>query len=384
MVIRRSHLSQLEGLLQRHQVVAILGARQVGKTTLARQLAERAEQPVLYLDLEDPEDLAALEDPKLVLQGHRGLVILDEIQRMPELFPLLRVLADRPDRPARFLILGSASPDLLRATSESLAGRIAYHRLGGFSCDEVGSEFADRLWLRGGFPRSYLAESDAASLEWRQAFIQTFLERDLPQLGIRIPAVTLHRFWTMLAHYHAQVWNGAELARAFGVSESTVRSYLDILTGALVLEQIAPWHENISKRQVRSPKVYLGDPGLLHALLGIETADDLMRHPKVGASWEGFALAEIARHLELRPEDRYFWATYTGAELDLLVLRARQRLGFEIKRTTTPKTSKSMHSASETLALDELYIVHAGSRSYPMRPGIKALALGDLGTLKPR
>ena len=381
MIIREKHLGHVESLLTRHPIVGILGARQIGKTTLARQVADRSKEPVLHLDLEDPEDLALLDDPKLTLQDHVGLIILDEVQRRPELFPVLRVLVDRPNNRARFLVLGSASPDLLRQTSESLAGRIAYHWLGGFTCEEVGKENADRLWLRGGFPRSYLSESDGTSLEWRREFVRSFLERDIPQLGFRVPSTTLHRFWSMLAHYHGQLWSGAELARAFGVAESTVRSYLDILTGALVLDQLPPWHENISKRQVKSPKVYLTDSGLLHALLDIETPTELERHPKIGASWEGFVLKEIFRHLDLRPEDRYFWATHTGSELDLFVPRGQRRLGFEVKRTTAPKTTKSMHSARTTLGLDRLCVVHAGTRSFPMQDGIDAVAFEHLDTL---
>ncbi|MBI2403300.1 MAG: ATP-binding protein, partial [Gemmatimonadetes bacterium] len=266
-------------LLDRYPTVGVLGARQVGKTTLARQVGERFRGPVLRFDLEDPDDLARLSEPKLALGRLEGLVVLDEVQRRPDLFPVLRVLVDRPGAPARFLVLGSASPDLLRQSAETLAGRIAYHELGGLALDEVGIAALDRLWLRGGFPRAYLARSAGESFEWRRTFIGTFLERDLAQLGVRIPGVTMQRFWRMIAHYHAQVWNGAELARAFAVAASTVSRYLDILTGALVLRQLPPWHENIAKRQVRAPKVYVSDSGLLHALLALGRREDLEGHP---------------------------------------------------------------------------------------------------------
>ncbi|MBC8426008.1 ATP-binding protein [bacterium] len=381
MIQRTRHLTHVERLLDESRVVAILGARQVGKTTLARQIADRYDGPVLSFDLEDPDDLARIEEPKLAFGDHEGLIVIDEIQRRPELFPVLRVLVDRSDNPARFLVLGSSSPDLLRQTAETLAGRIAYHRLGGFSLDEVGREHGERLWIRGGFPLSFLAADDAASLRWRENFIATFLERDIPQLGFRVPGPTLHRFWSMLAHYHGQVWNGAELARAFGVSESTVRNYLDILSGALVLDVLQPWHENLRKRQVKSPKVYLSDTGLLHALLGLETARDIGGHPKVGASWESFVLGELVAHLGVRREDCHFWATYSGAELDLLIVRGNRRLGVEIKRTTSPRTTKSMHAAIESLGLDGLWVIHAGEHDFPMTDNINAVALDSLATM---
>ncbi len=378
MIPRERHLARLLQLLERHPVVAILGARQVGKTTLAREIMARHPGPAVRFDLEDPDDLARLREPKLALGGLHGLVVIDEVQRRPDLFPVLRVLVDRPGRDTRFLILGSASPDLLRQTSETLAGRIFYHELEGLALDEVGPSASDRLWLRGGFPRSFLAPSDAASAEWRRGFIQTFLERDIPQLGIQIPGPTLHRFWRMLAHYHGQLWNGAELARAFGVSASTVRRYLDLLTAALVVRQVQPWHENLSKRQVRSPKVYIADPGLLHALLGIETRDDLEGHPKVGASWEGFVLREVVARLGARPEECHFWATHAGAELDLLVVRGRLRLGFEVKRTTAPALTRSLRSALESLRLDRLDLLHAGDHTFPLAEGARAVAFGRL------
>lgn len=378
MIPRPRHLRQVTGLLEQAPVVAILGARQVGKTTLAREIAAGFGTPAAFFDLEDPDDLARLSEPKLALHRLEGLVVIDEIQRRPDLFPVLRVLADRSSLPARFLILGSTSPELLRQSSESLAGRIAYHELNGFALDEVGADALDALWWRGGFPRSFLAGSNAASARWRQSFIRTFLERDIPQLGSQIPAVALHRFWRMLAHYHAQVWNSAELARAFGVGASTVRRYLDLLTGALVVHQLQPWHENLSKRQVRSPKVYLDDSGLLHALLGIDTRDGLESHPKVGASWEGFVLREVMAKLGTSFRECFFWATHGGAELDLLVMKGGHRLGVEVKRTTSPAMTRSMWAALESLHLDRLLLVHAGEHSFPLAERVEAVAFREL------
>jgi predicted AAA+ superfamily ATPase len=378
MIARERHLERLTWLFRTFPVVAILGARQVGKTTIARALGERWGQPVTRFDLESAADLALLADPELTLGPLQGLVILDEIQRRPELFPLLRVLVDRPDRDTKFLVLGSASPDLLRQTSESLAGRIGYHRLHGLALDETGPAALDRLWLRGGFPRSFLAPGEAESFEWRRSFLQTFLERDLPQLGIRTPAETLRRFWSMVAHYHAQTWNGAEIARAFGVGESSVRRYLDLLTDALVLRQLPPWHANVSKRQVRSPKVFVEDSGLLHALLGIESATDLAGHPKVGASWEGFLIKEIVERLNARTEECFFWATHSGAELDLLIVSGQKRLGFEVKRTTAPRLTRSMAEVRETLDLERLDVIHAGERTFSLAQNVRAVAAGEL------
>lgn len=378
MIARTRHLKILSGLLERHPVVAIVGARQVGKTTMARQLVARRPGEATIFDLENPDHLARLAEPMLALADLEGLVVIDEIQLRPELFPLLRVLVDREAAPARFLVLGSASPDLLRQSSESLAGRIIYHQLEGFALDEVGNERYRRLWLRGGFPRAYLAESAAASAEWRRGFVKTFLERDMPQLGIRIPPETLRRFWTMLAHLHGQTWNGSELARAMGVGHATVRRYLDLLTSALVVRQLPPFFSNIGKRLVRSPKVYIADSGILHTLLGLETRDDLELHPKVGASWEGFALAEVTTHLGARSEECFFWGTHGGAELDLVVQRGRRRIGFEFKRTTAPRTTRSMHHALEDLELDRIDVVHAGSDTFPLGERFRALALARL------
>ena len=379
MIRRERHLETVQHLLERNPVVALLGARQVGKTTLARELVDRRAETAIRFDLEDQDDLARLAEPKLALGALDGLVVIDEVQRRPDLFPVLRVLVDRPQVKTRFLILGSASPDLLRQGSETLAGRIAFHELDGFALDEVGAEQSDAVWLRGGFPRSFLAPTDEDSAAWRREFVRTFLERDLPQLGIQVPSATLHRFWSMLAHHHGQVWNAAELARSLGVAGSTVRRYLDLLTGALVVRVLQPWHENLGKRQVKSPKVFVADSGLLHTLLGIIRRDDLERHPKVGASWEGFVQREIMRQIGARPEECFFWATHAGAELDLLVIRGRRRLGFEIKRTTSPSVTRSMHAAFEALGLERLEVIHAGEHTFPLRDRIRAVAFGRLG-----
>ncbi len=358
--------------------MAILGARQVGKTTLARELIEHDERPAEVFDLENPADLARLSEPMLAFKDLEGLVVLDEIQRRPELFPVLRVLADRPGSQIRFLILGSASPDLIRQSSESLAGRIAYYELGGFTLDEVSPDRMKQLWLRGGFPRSFLAEDDEAGAEWRREFIRTFLERDVPQLGVRIASATLRRFWTMLAHFHGQVWNASEFGRSFGVADTTVRRYLDLLTSTFVVNQLQPWHENLRKRQVKAPKIYLTDSGLLHSLLNLETFVDVERHPKLGASWEGFALNEVRVRLGARADECFFWATHAGAELDLLVVRGNRRLGFEFKRTDAPKTTRSMHTALSDLKLDRLDVVHAGEHTFPLTESIRALSLPRL------
>jgi len=380
MIERKRELKTLGGLLARNPVVGILGARQVGKTTLARRFAARRASPVAFFDLENPADLARLDDPLLALGGLRGLVVIDEVQRRPELFPVLRVLVDRPRNPARFLVLGSASPGLLRQSSESLAGRIAYHELGGFALDEVGPARAETLWLRGSFPRAFLARSAAASVEWRRGFIRTFLERDVPQLGFRAPASLLYRFWMMLAHYHGQVWNASEFGRSFGVADTTARSYLDLLVSALVVRLLPPWHENVAKRQVKSPKVYIADSGLLHGLLNLTTRDDLLNHPKVGASWEGFALQELVRRLGVQREECWFWATHSGAELDLVVVRGTKRYGFEVKRTTTPRLTRSMHSALTDLRLSSLTVIHAGRETFALADRVQAIAFDRLTT----
>jgi predicted AAA+ superfamily ATPase len=378
MIDRDYERRTVSALLRKYPVVGIIGARQVGKSTLARQLVAGSDRPTVFFDLENEENLARLCDPLLALKELRGLVVIDEVQRLPELFPALRVLADRPRTPARFLVLGSAAPALLRQGSETLAGRIAYHELHGFSVAEIGSRHYQELWLRGGFPRSYLARSGADSVGWRRQFIRTFLERDLPELGISIGATALRRFWTMLAHYHGQIWSSTEFARSFGVADTTVRRYLDILTSALVVRQLPPWFENISKRQVKAPKVYVLDTGLLHNLLNVRTALDLESHPKVGASWEGFVIEQIIRHLRAEPEECFFWATHTGAELDLLVVRGSRRFGFEVKRTTAPWPTPSMHSALVNLKLARLDVVHSGENTFPLGTKLRAVAFRNL------
>ncbi len=388
MIERDTHLSHLQALLAEFPVVGLIGARQVGKTTLACQLAASVEGPVTHFDLESSRDLGRLQDPLFALEELSGLVILDEVQLRPELFPTLRVLVDRDDAPSRFLVLGSASPQLLRQSSESLAGRIAYHELGGLSLGEVSQADVpdadrlrgtlNRLWLRGGFPRSYLAASEGASRRWRQQFIRTYLERDLSDLGIRLPAATLQRFWSMLAALHGDHWNASELGRAFGVTHKTVNGYLDTLCSTFMARRLNPWCVNLAKRQVKSPKIYLTDSGLLHALLGIRSRDGLLSHPKRGASWEGFAIQAVVDHLGARPEECFFWGVHTGAELDLLIRRGGVSRGFEIKLTTSPRTTRSMHSACDSLKLEELVVVHAGSESYPLSPRIRAVALERL------
>jgi predicted AAA+ superfamily ATPase len=381
---RTARVDEVVGLLRTFRVVGVLGARQVGKTTLARLVASRLGGPTTVFDLERPEDVARLREPELALTPLRGLVVLDEIQRRPELFPVLRVLADRRPLPARFLVLGSASPELLRQTSETLAGRIGYAELLGFDCEEIPAKQWERLWLRGGFPLSFLARSDEASLLWRRAFVRDFLERDLPQLGFRVAAETMRRFWAMLAHYHGQIWNASEFARAFGVADTTVRRHLDQLVGTFALRLLPAWHENIGKRQVKSPRVYIADSGILHALLGLTRRDDVLSHPKVGASWEGFVLEQVVRRLRARPEECFFWRTHTGAELDLLVVRGRQRLGFEIKRTTAPTMTPSMRSALSDLGLASLTVLHAGEHSFPLERRVRAVAFREfLGAQPP-
>jgi predicted AAA+ superfamily ATPase len=375
MIQRKRELRMLYSLLGRHPVVGIIGARQVGKTTLARQLVRAVKGQVHYFDLENPEDLARLSEPMLALKRLEGLAVIDEIQCRPDLFPVLRVLVDRSSRPLRFLVLGSASPSLLAQGSETLAGRIVYHELSGLALDEVGAKQHLRLWLRGGLPRAYLARTQADSHEWRRGFIRTFLERDLGQLGITIRSVTMNRFWSMLAHYHGQVWNASEFARSFGVADTTVRRYLDLMTSAMVVRQLQPWHENISKRQVKAPKIFLADSGVLHALLNLRTMSDLEAHPKVGASWEGFVIEQLVRRLGVRFEECFFWATHAGAELDLMVMTGRKRLGFEIKRTSSPRMSASTRSALSDLKLSRLDIIHAGEMTFSIAKNVRAVSL---------
>ena len=340
-------------------------------------IAER--EPATYFDLENPVDLRRLTAPMIILEQLGGLVIIDEIQHRPDLFELLRVLVDRPQSPARFLLLGSASPQLVKGASESLAGRIGFVDLSGFDLAEVGVQQRDQLWLRGGFPRSFLANDDPISLVWREDFIRTFLERDIPQLGITIPAETLRRFWTMIAHYHGQVWNAAQFARSLGTSEVTARRYLDILSGAYMIRALPPWFENIAKRQVKAPKIYIRDSGIFHALLQIRTLADLQSHPKLGAAWEGFALEQVIGLLKTR--DAYFWATHAGAELDLLVLAVGRRFGFEFKYVDAPDVSRSMHIAMHDLSLDHLWVVYPGHQSYVLDNRISVIPIDAIPQL---
>ncbi|AGX87629.1 ATP-binding protein [Candidatus Symbiobacter mobilis] len=382
MIARNRHLADIAQGLRQFPVVALLGPRQVGKTTLARQVATRWDGHAHLFDWEDPDDQARLSDPSFVLRGLTGLVVLDEMQLRPDLFPLLRVLADRPGTPARFLILGSAAPELLRNTSESLAGRVLFHELDGLALEELPPEQWEMRWLRGGFPRALLAEDLEQSRAWRASLIRTYLERDLPQLGIKLPSLTLRRFWTMLGHYHGQTWNGSELGRALGVSDKTVSRYLDILEGTFMTWRLRPWHTNQGKREVKAPKVYLADTGLLHSLLGIGDEQNLLAHPKCGASWEGFVLHEILRQTHTGRDEAFFWALHSGAELDLLTVRHGRRLGFEVKLTRSPHVTPSMRSAQETLGLDHLFVVcHGNGPPWPLAPGITALPLYALGEL---
>ena len=374
MIPRDRHRRALERLLSRAPVVSLLGARQVGKTTLAREIARRRKGAAHVFDLESSADVARLSDPLLTLSPLRGLVVIDEVQRRPDLFPSLRVLADRPRRPARFLVLGSASPNLLRQSAETLAGRVAHYELPGFMLPEVASRGADRLWLRGGFPPSYTARSHVDSYRWRGDFIRTFLERDVPQLGIAIPSATLERFWSMLAHYHAQVWNGSELGRAFGVSNHVVRRYLDALESTFMVRSLKPWSANLKKRQVKSPKIYIRDSGLLHHFLGLTTRPELDRHPKIGASWEGFIIENLIQALGADARQCYFWATHSGAEIDLILQRGPRLRGFEIKRTSAPTLTRSMRSAVEDLGLSRLDVIHAGEHSFPLARRVHAVA----------
>lgn len=353
-------------------VTLLLGPRQCGKTTLARGVAAR--RKARLFDLEDPETELRAETASLTLRDLKGLVIIDECQRLPSLLPLLRVLADRRPLPARFLLLGSASPELVRGASESLAGRAAHVEMGGFTLDEVGEDGAGRLWLRGGFPRSFQAPSEERSLRWRLDFMQALLERDLPNLGIRIPAPALRRFWTMLAHFHGRHWNASELARAMGTQEATARRYLDVLTGAYMVRQLQPWFENTGKRLVKAPKVYFRDSGLHHALLGLRGGRELRRHPALGFSWEGFALEQVVRWTRA-DQDAYFYATHAGTELDLLIVRGGRRYGFEFKYADAPKTTRSMRLAIADLRLDRLWVVHPGGRSAALGENIDSTPL---------
>lgn len=369
MINRIALHSTIQKALKRSRAVALLGPRQCGKTTLARQFVPL--QSLNYFDLEDPVSLSRLEDPMTILRNLKGTVVIDEIQRKPDLFPILRVLADRRPLPARFLILGSASPELLRQSSESLAGRLETILVSGFSLTEVGLKHQSKHWLRGGFPLSFLAKSENDSLAWRKNFIQLVLERDLPQLGISIPAPTLLRFWAMLAHYHGQIWNAAEPARSLGISESSVRHYLDLLTGIFMIRQLQPWHANLNKRQVKAPKIYFRDTGLLHSLLNISKQEALFKHPKLGASWEGYVIEEILKYTQ--PDEVYFWATHNGAELDLLLIKKGRRIGVECKFSDAPRLTPSIKTALQDLKLERIIVVYPGQTAYELSKNVTVL-----------
>jgi predicted AAA+ superfamily ATPase len=377
MIPRPEPIRQIQSSFQVHQVTALLGPRQCGKTTLARFIAEQ--EPSTFFDLEDPVDIQRLSSPMQALKDLSGLVIIDEVQRKPDLFELLRVLVDRSGQNARFLLLGSASPHLVKGVSESLAGRIGFVDLAGFQLWEVGVEHRDRLWIRGGLPKSFLADSESDSIQWRESFIRTYLERDIPQLGITVAAETLRRFWTMVAHYHGQVWNAAEFARSLGTAENTARRYLDILSGAYMIRVLPPWFQNLKKRQVKSPKIYVRDSGLFHCLLQVPTLTDLQGHPKIGASWEGFALEHVIHAFKTR--DAYFWATHAGAELDLMITISGKRFGFEFKYTDAPGGKRSMHTAIEDLRLEHLWVIYPGDQKYALDNKITALPLEKVSQL---
>ncbi len=371
MIKREKLMQEVRSAIRRSRAVALIGPRQCGKTTLARKLVS-PDSPN-YLDLEDPSSIARLDQPMIALGSLKGLVVIDEVQRRPDLFPVLRVLADRKPLPARFLILGSASPELLRQSSESLAGRIETIPMSGFSMAEVGKPAQPRHWLRGGFPPSFLSRAESDSLAWRKNFIQTFLERDLPQWGFGAPSAAMLRFWTMLAHYHGQIWNAAEPARSLGVSEPTVRRYLDILSGVFMVRQLLPWHANLKKRQVKAPKIYFRDTGLLHHLLGIRSEKELLGHPKSGASWEGYVIEETIKAIE--PDEAYYWATHGGAEIDLLLVKDGRLLGVECKRMDAPRMTPSMRTALEELKLEQIAVVYPGTKRYSLGDNVAAVPL---------
>lgn len=382
MIIPRTpEIELLKKRLKDYRIVAILGPRQCGKTTLSRQFSSQWPSNITVFDMENPMDAQRLEDPLLALEDLNGLVIIDEIQRRPNLFPVLRVLLDRSSK-TKYLILGSASRDLIRQSSESLAGRISYLEIGGFSLRHVGIERIERLWVRGGFPRSFLASAEASSYQWRKDFIATFLERDIPQLGINIPAKLLGSFWGMLAHYHGQIFNASEIGRSLGVSDHTAQRYLDLLSGTFMVRQLRPWHYNTKKRIIKRPKIYFRDSGVLHALLSLEVKKDIVSHPKLGASWEGFALEEIIRGLGLREDDAFFWGVHTGAEIDLVFKKRSKLYGVEVKYSQAPSLTPSMRFALRELSLKHLWVVYPGKEEYPLSRSITVIPLTGLNKIK--
>lgn len=373
-LFRPEYEAEISQLIATNPVTAILGPRQCGKTTIARKLG--ADMVSTFFDLEDPDDFELLKNSaKQLLSQQTGLVVIDEVQRLPELFPLLRVLADQQASDRKFLLLGSASPDLIRNSSESLAGRIGFIDLTGFQLNEVGIENLSLLWLRGGFPRSYLADDDPQSYQWRQDFIRTFLERDIALLGFNVPPQAMRRFWIMLAHYHGQIWKASEFARSMGISEPTVKRYLDILSGAYMVRQVQPWYENLQKRQVKAPKIFIRDSGLLHALLSLQ-GSEIQTNMKLGASWEGFIIEQILNRIKTR--DYFYWRTHAGLELDLLVMKNGKRIGFEIKYSETPKATRSMHQIIEDLKLDCLFLVYQGKHEVKLEDKIQLLPVNNI------
>jgi len=376
-ILRTPEIDSLRKLIKDNPIVAILGPRQCGKTTLSHQFSSRQHSESTFFDLEDSGDIQRLQDPLLVLKGLKGLIVIDEIQRRPDLFPALRVLSDR-SKAARFLILGSASRDLIRQSSETLAGRISYMEIGGFSLEHVGIEKMEKLWLRGGFPRSFLASSENVSYQWRHDFIATFLERDIPQLGINIPAASLGRFWSMLAHYHGQIFNASEMGKSLGVSDHTAQRYLDLLSGTYMVRQLRPWYYNTKKRIIKRPKIYFRDSGIFHALLSLESKKDVLSHPKLGASWEGFAMEETIRRLRIKEDEAFFWGVHTGAELDLVFEKKGNLYGVEIKYSEAPSMTPSMRSCVTELSLKHLWVIYPGKNEYSLSKTITVLPLSKL------
>ena len=370
-------MGQLSQAVKRSPITALIGPRQCGKTTLARRFSKG--HTTTFFDLESRIDVNRLQNPQLMLSSLEGLVIVDEIQAMPELFRVLRVVVDRPENKTNFLILGSASPDLVRNASETLAGRVEFVELSGFALHETGIGSSDAVWLRGGFPRSFLASNEEDSFAWREGFIQTFLTRDIPQLGISIPPAAMRRFWTMLAHYHGQTWNASELGRSLDLSDKTVRSYLDILTGTFMIRQLQPWYENLRKRQVKAPKIYLRDSGLLHSLLNLPDFQTLYSYSRVGASWEGFAIEQVLQII--KPSQAFFWSTHSGAEVDLFFIHHGLRYGVECKFSEAPKITKSMIQAVESLNLSHLWVVYPGEHFYPLSNKISTWPMKNLVSL---